>query len=407
MYLVLIVIYLILIVICFVLGPVVTVDEQLIPFRGHCKFRMYLPNKPHKYGLKIFMVCDSKTMYCIQGMPYLGKGSVPASELRGRVLQGEYFTMKLLELGDLIEIGRVVVADNWFVSRDLVETLQLHGMHLVGTIKPKPYLPDNSLCISLCKEQECVAYYDHDKNVNYVVKRKKKKAVVTIMTTVHNSLSMVEGTKTEAHMYYNATKGGVDGFDKIVAVNSVHRKTLRWPMCIFYGMINIATANAWIIFKGRNHQRKYSKMDFMQTAAYTLAAPWAEERYRRPQGLERHQRDALKNYFNITDLPPQDLELPQQDLELPQQDPEQHQEPHQQPQRRLHQDPGVSRLLGFVGVEKMTVKKQRCVHCPNASRYSGKYVCYDCDRNVCPKNHSLLLCTECLARQKKWIPSHE
>ena len=159
----------------------------------------------------------------------------------------------------------------------------------------------------------------------------------------------------------------------------------------------------------------------MQTAAYTLAAPWAEERYRRPQGLERHQRDALKNYFNITDLPPQDLELPpqdlelpqqdlelpQQDLELPQQDPEQHQEPHQQPQRRLHQDPGVSRLLGFLGVDKTTVRKQRCAHCPNSSRYSGRYVCYDCDRNVCPKNHSLLLCTECLTRQKKWIPSHE
>ena len=331
MYLVLIVIYLILIVICFVLGPVVTVDEQLIPFRGHCKFRVYLPSKPNKYGLKIFMVCDSTSMYCIQGIPYLGKGSVPASALSDGVLQGEYFTMSLLELGDIIDVGRVVVADNWFTSRNLVETLQRNGMHLVGTIKPKPYLPDNSLCISLCEEQESVAYYDHDKNVNYVVKRKKKKGLVTVMTTVHNSFSMVEGTKTEAHMYYNATKGGVDGFDKIVAVNSVHRKTLRWPMCIFYGMINIATANAWIIFKGRNHQRKYSKMDFMQTAAYTLAAPWAEERYRRPKGLERHQRDALKNYFNITDLPqnlPQDPELPPQDLELPQQDPEQHQEPH-------------------------------------------------------------------------------
>ena len=135
--------------------------------------------------------------------------------------------MKLLELGDLNEIGRVVVADNWFVSRNLAEALQRHGMHLVGTIKAKPYLPDKEICINLCEEQECVAYYDHDKNVNYVVKRKKKKSVVTLMTTVHNRLTMVEGNKTEAHMYYNATKGGVDGFDKIVAINRVHRKTLR------------------------------------------------------------------------------------------------------------------------------------------------------------------------------------
>ena len=98
-------------------------------------------------------------------------------------------------------------------------------MHLVGTIHAKPYLPGNEVCINVCKEQEFVAIYDHDRNVNYVMKRKKKKEVVTVMSPVHNKLTMVERNKTEVHMYYNAMKGGVDGFDKIVAINSVHRKT--------------------------------------------------------------------------------------------------------------------------------------------------------------------------------------
>ena len=84
-------------------GPVVSVDEQLIPFRGRCLFRMYLPNKPAKYGLKIFMVCDSKSQYCIFGIPYLGKGSVDRNELRHGVNQGEYFTMQLLQHGHLLD----------------------------------------------------------------------------------------------------------------------------------------------------------------------------------------------------------------------------------------------------------------------------------------------------------------
>lgn len=39
-------------------GPNVTIDEQLIPFRGQCPFRQYIPSKPAKYGIKIWAACD-------------------------------------------------------------------------------------------------------------------------------------------------------------------------------------------------------------------------------------------------------------------------------------------------------------------------------------------------------------
>ncbi|KAL6465955.1 hypothetical protein MHYP_G00260880 [Metynnis hypsauchen] len=35
-------------------GPEVTVDERLVPFRGHCSFKVYIPSKPGKYGIKIW-----------------------------------------------------------------------------------------------------------------------------------------------------------------------------------------------------------------------------------------------------------------------------------------------------------------------------------------------------------------
>ena len=40
-------------------GPIVTVDEALPGFRGRCPFRMFIQNKPAKYGIKLFMVCDA------------------------------------------------------------------------------------------------------------------------------------------------------------------------------------------------------------------------------------------------------------------------------------------------------------------------------------------------------------
>lgn len=42
------------------LSSCVTVDEMVISFCGGCQFKMYIPNKPAKYGLKIMCLTDSQ-----------------------------------------------------------------------------------------------------------------------------------------------------------------------------------------------------------------------------------------------------------------------------------------------------------------------------------------------------------
>ncbi|CAL4241661.1 unnamed protein product, partial [Meganyctiphanes norvegica] len=138
-------------------GAIVTVDEQLLAFRGRCVFRVYISNKPAKYGIKIFMVCDADTLYCLHAIPYLGKGSV--ENLPRGVNQGEFITMKLLE--DLLDPGRVVCLDNWFTSLSLAKSLLAKNMHLVGTIRPKPYLPTQSILDLKLGLKESVAVYNH------------------------------------------------------------------------------------------------------------------------------------------------------------------------------------------------------------------------------------------------------
>nr|CAH7717465.1 unnamed protein product [Callosobruchus chinensis] len=51
------------------------IDEQLVGFRGRCLFRIYMPNKPNKYGMKIVMLCDVATKYVLNASPYLGKST--------------------------------------------------------------------------------------------------------------------------------------------------------------------------------------------------------------------------------------------------------------------------------------------------------------------------------------------
>lgn len=51
----------------------VCVDEMLVPFRGRCRFKMYMPKKPAKYGLKVMILADAKTYYFYNGYIYTGK----------------------------------------------------------------------------------------------------------------------------------------------------------------------------------------------------------------------------------------------------------------------------------------------------------------------------------------------
>ena len=36
----------------------------MVPFKGNIHFRVYNPNKPDKYGIKTFKLCDSTNGYC-------------------------------------------------------------------------------------------------------------------------------------------------------------------------------------------------------------------------------------------------------------------------------------------------------------------------------------------------------
>jgi len=54
--------------------------------------------------------------------------------------------------------------------------------------------------------------------------------------------------KPFAILDYNATKGAVDAFDELVGNYSCGRKSNRWPMRLFYFMIDTAGVNAYVMF---------------------------------------------------------------------------------------------------------------------------------------------------------------
>lgn len=111
-------------------------DEQLLAFRGKIPFRVYIPNKPAKYGLKLVLTCDVQSKYLLTGIPYLGKKTANKSNNSDGKQLGHRFTLDLTRLYH--HTNRNVTTDNWFTSVPFItDLLNNCGMTLVGTVRGK------------------------------------------------------------------------------------------------------------------------------------------------------------------------------------------------------------------------------------------------------------------------------
>ncbi|KAJ8872257.1 hypothetical protein PR048_025859 [Dryococelus australis] len=59
--------------VCYCIGEYACVDEMIVGFRGVCRMKVYIPNKPRKYGIKIMTLTDSKTHFFLNGYVYSEK----------------------------------------------------------------------------------------------------------------------------------------------------------------------------------------------------------------------------------------------------------------------------------------------------------------------------------------------
>ena len=85
----------------FTVGPNATIDEQLVSFRGRCLFKVYMPSKPDKYGIKVWVMCDSATAYASNLEIYMGKtGDHPEAGQAARVVRSLSLPLHWKEVGE-------------------------------------------------------------------------------------------------------------------------------------------------------------------------------------------------------------------------------------------------------------------------------------------------------------------
>lgn len=278
----------------------VTVDEQLLAFRGRCKFRVYMPAKPDKYGIEVVALCDAKTFYRYNAILYLGKGSTPTG-----VPQAEYFVKKLVE--PLFGSNRNVTMDNRFTSRVLFQQLRDKRLTAVGTIrKNRRELPPAMVDVKP-RQLNSVMFSSADQMtlLSFCPPKKSPKKVVLLLSSMHAEHDSHQFAATNRKPtiieYYNKTKGGVDSHDQLSHAYSTIRATNRWPLLVFFGLLDTAGINAAILLRmstGVTVPRRH----FLQDLAKSLARPHMESRLPIPQ-TPRIVRQMIRDMLGLAEDP--------------------------------------------------------------------------------------------------------
>ncbi|GFT85229.1 piggyBac transposable element-derived protein 4 [Trichonephila clavipes] len=192
----------------------VTIEESLMLFKGRLGWKQYMPLKRSRFGIKSYMLCESKSGYVWSLIIYTVKGTLFDEKYKHMCMSSQV-VMTLME--PLLNKGHCLTTDNFYSSPELADILIQSLTDMYGTLKPRRKDVPKELLSKKIDKGQMIAY---QRGRVCVMKWMDKKAVCLISTMHNPEMVQVQSHKNEirrkhkAVMEYNNAMGGVDRLDK-------------------------------------------------------------------------------------------------------------------------------------------------------------------------------------------------
>lgn len=118
----------------------------------------------------------------------------------------------------------------------------------------------------------------------------------------HTSEIDPETKKPVIILDYNQTKGGVDEIDKKCSNYTCSRRTRRWPLAIFFRILDLSGVNAYALYK-KSVDAPVPRGQFLKDLSRLLVVPHLKRRVYNER-LPRELRMTIKRVLG-KDLPPE------------------------------------------------------------------------------------------------------
>ena len=223
-------------------GQWLTIDQHLCRYRGRCHFRQYIPSKPDRYGIKIYVLADSRNFYPVNFEVYCGKQAVSNSPKD-----------LVLRLTSVLNAGHIICGDNYFSSLSLSSTLARDSsIYYLGTIrKCRREIPKMVNDIRGLPVYSSRILYSEDSRTSLLSYITKKNKSVLLLSNIHSCKIVPTDSKKykpSIIIDYNANKSGVDKFGQMLKEYRIYKATRRWPLVLFFDLVGFSCFSSWVIF---------------------------------------------------------------------------------------------------------------------------------------------------------------
>lgn len=221
-----------------------SIDEAMILWRGRLFFRQYVKGKRHKYGIKLYSLCEHQGLI-LKFLVYAGS----ADEIVGGKGHTEKVVMHLLK--EKLGKGHAVYMDNFYTSYSLSSRLLANKTYSTGTLRQDRKLVPNEVKTAVLKKGETIARYG---NRIMIGKWKDKRSVLYLSSEHENEMidfinkRNIIKSKPLPIVKYNAFMSGVDRADQMMSYYPSEHKTIRWYKKIFIHILQMLLLNSHALY---------------------------------------------------------------------------------------------------------------------------------------------------------------
>lgn len=233
-------------------SPFQSVDESMTKFLGRSTMKQYMPLKPVKRGIKIWMRCDSKSGYTYDFNIYSGKET---ESVEGTL--GERVVNKLAST--IIEPDVTLCFDRFFTSVHLINQINYAA---IGTcISNRRELPkiteklERGEYIFKCNQYGAVCVKWQDTKEVLVLSNCHTNTVGTVERKMKDG-NRLEVSCPEMIKCYRYIMGGVDLADKMIGVYDLDRKSTKWWKKVFFRLLMTCAVNSWILHSELHREKR-------------------------------------------------------------------------------------------------------------------------------------------------------
>lgn len=250
----------------------VSVDEQMIPFKGRLESKQYMKDKLIPWGLKVFVICGKS------GMPYdffIYQGAT--TELSPTNLKnfGSCASVVLHLANRLDRRGHQLFYDNYFSSYQLLEILRKKHINAGGTIRidrfaQPPLLADKGMAkkgrgysdIVVSKNEKVVVVKWQDNKCVHMASNFIGIGTTDTAKRWDKKLkNHVDVTRPEIISLYNGGMGGVDLLDQLISYYRVFIRSKKWPLRVIFHFVDFAICSSWLEYRKDRINAKNPKKD--------------------------------------------------------------------------------------------------------------------------------------------------